>query len=188
MQKYFYLLITAVISIINVKETSAHPHMFIDISMKYMLNDSGVSGIYTYWDIDEMTSAQIVGCYDKNKNGIFEKQELIQILKCALPTIQNMTTISWGLNFYTIEKVERFNTVIKNKTKVIYSFFIPCSIPLNDIPDGKITVYFEDSTMYIAFTLNKKLIQVSSNKNIVGKIIFGKIDYIETVILHLQRN
>ena len=55
------------------------------------------------------------------------------------------------------------------------------------MPDKKITVFFEDPTFFIALTLKKKLIQVSSNKNIVGKITFGKIEYTETVILHLER-
>ncbi len=162
--------------------------MFIDVSLKYILDDTGVSGMYTYWNIDEMNSAQIIDYYDSNKNGIFEKQELIQILKIALQTIQNMTTISWGIHFYSIERVEKFNAVIKNKTNVVYSFFIPCTIPLDEIPDKKVTAYFDDPTMYVAFTLKKDLIQVSSHKTITGKISFGKIDYIETVILHLQRN
>lgn len=169
------------------KHVVAHPHMFIDVSMKFMLNESGMSGIYTYWKIDEMNSTQLIDYYDKNRNGTFEKNELIQILKFTLPNIQNMTTISWGLNFFDLQKVEKFNANVNNKKNVVYSFFIPCTISVKEISDKKITVYFEDPTIFIAFDLKKDLIQVSSNEHINGTVTFGKIDYIETVILYLKR-
>ena len=187
MRKHHFLLTTVIFLNISTKQISAHPHLFIDVAMKFILSDSGLSGIYTYWSIDEMNSAQIIDYYDTNRNGTFEKKELIQILKFTLPNIQDMTTISWGLDFCDLQKVEKFNAVIKNKVTVVYSFFIPCNMRLKEINDKKITVFFEDPTIFIAFDLKKDLIQVSSNEYINSTVTFGKIDYTEAVILHLKR-
>lgn len=65
----------------------AHPHLFIDVPAKFAINDSGLSGIYTYWKLDEMNSALILDFYDKNNSGKFEKSELIEILKYTLVNI-----------------------------------------------------------------------------------------------------
>ncbi len=187
MKKYNFFVITIVISGIFTKHISAHPHLFIDVSMKFIISDSGLSGIYTNWSIDEMNSTQMIYYYDMNKSGKFEKKELIEILRFTLPNIQNMTTISWGTHFLNVQKVERFNAIIKNREKIIYSFFIPCNIQYKEIPDKKITVFFEDASMFTAFDLKKDLIQTSSNERIESNITFGKMDYIDTVVLHLKR-
>ena len=187
LRKYCLLFTATVFFNISPKQLLAHPHMFIDVSIKFMLSDSGLAGIYTYWSIDEMNSAQIIDYYDTNRNGTFEKKELIQILKFTLPNIRNMSKVSWGNNPLNLQKVEKFNAVIANKVRIVYSFLIPCNISIKDISDKKIAVYFEDPTIFIAFDFKKDLIQASSNEYIKGNITFGKIDYKETIILHLKR-
>ena len=165
----------------------SHPHLFIDVSAKFAINDSGLSGIYIYWKLDEMNSAIIKDFYDKNNSGIFEKKELIEILKITLVNIQNVTTISYGTKFLSVEKVERFNAVLNGEEKIVYSFFIPCNIPYKKLKGKKLTLRFSDPTIYIAFTLKRELIQVSTNEFLVGKVHFGVVNYSDAVIFELRR-
>jgi ABC-type uncharacterized transport system substrate-binding protein len=165
----------------------SHPHLFIDVSAKFAITDSGLSGIYTYWKLDEMNSAIIKDFYDKNNSGIFEKKELIEILKITLVNIQNVTTISYGTKFLSVEKIERFNAVFNGEEKIVYSFFIPCNISYKKLKGKKLTLRFSDPTIYIAFDLKKELIQAFTNEYLVGKISFRVVNYTDAVVFELKR-
>jgi ABC-type uncharacterized transport system substrate-binding protein len=165
----------------------SHPHLFIDVSAKFAITDSGLSGIYTYWKLDEMNSAIIKDFYDKNNSGIFEKKELVEILKITLANIQNVTRLSYGAKTLSVETVERFNAVLNGEEKIVYSFFIPCNIPYRKLKGKKLTLCFNDPTIYIAFTLKKEMIQVSTNKYLIGKVHFRVVNYSEAVIFELKR-
>lgn len=186
-RNYNRLYITLLLLSFFFSYSFSHPHLFIDVSAKFTLNDSGLSGIYTYWKLDEMNSAIIKDFYDKNSNGIFEKNELIEILKITLDNIQNVTSLSYGTKLLSVEKVERFNAVYNSEEKIVYSFFIPCDIPYRELKGKKLTLSFHDPTIYIAFTLKKELIQVSSNKCLIGKVNFREVNYSDAIIFELKR-
>lgn len=166
---------------------SSHPHMFINIAMKLMLSDTGLLCIHTYWEVDEMNSAIILDYYDNNKNGSFDKNELLQILKHTLTTISDVTNISYDLESIETEEIKKFNAVVKNNKKVIYSFVIPCNIHIKELANKEVIILFQDPTMYIAFDLKKDLIQVSHNNNIEGLISYRTIDYNEAVVFQLVK-
>ena len=165
----------------------SHPHLFIDVSVKFSINDSGLSGIYAYWKIDEMNSTMIMDFYDKNNSGKFEKSELIEILKYTLINIQNVTSLSYGTKFLSVERVEKFNAVLNSENKIVYSFFIPCDIPFKNLKGEKLTLYFSDPTIYIAFNLKRELIQVSANKYLIGKVGFRVVNHSDAVVFELRR-
>ena len=53
----------------------SHPHLFIDVMVKFMLTDSTLSGFNVFWDMDEMYSASLIDEFDINRNNRFEKEE-----------------------------------------------------------------------------------------------------------------
>ena len=168
----------------------AHPHMFIDVSMKFMLSDSGLAGIYVYWEMDEMNSAWLIDEYDKNKNRIFEKAEQNAIRSEAFGNAAGQNyflSLTWGITSLHSVVAEQFSASIKNKSTVVYSFYIPCNIGLRRGMSTQIYLFFEDPTIYIAFTLKKGLIKVSSNDYTEGSISFQKIDYSDAAVLQLKR-
>lgn len=95
--------------------------------------------------------------------------------------------MSYGTKFLSVEKVERFNAVLNGKKKIVYSFFIPCDIPYKKLKSKRLTLYFSDPTMYIAFTLKRELIQVSKNKYFIGKVNFRVVNYSDAVVFELRR-
>jgi len=166
-----------------------HPHMFIDVSLKFMLNDSGLKGIYVFWDMDEMNSAWIIEEQDKNRNGTFEKNEQIRIYNEAFSNAaaqNHFMRVSWGLKMLETVQAQKFTASIGPGGKVIYAFYVPCKIHLREIADREILVLFDDPTIYIAFTLKKKLVQVSTNNHVKGAIAFKTIDYLDAAILTLE--
>ncbi len=167
----------------------AHPHMFIDVSAKFVLTDSTLAGFHVYWRFDEMNSAIFTDEYDKNGNNQFEPDEVHEIEKEAFLRVADQnyyTAFVWDNKFYKIRKCEKFNVVVGPDGAVRFSFFVPCEFETEEIIGKEMTLFFEDPSMYIAFTLQKDLIQVSTNERWHGKINFGKIDYVECVHLRLS--
>lgn len=165
----------------------SHPHLFIDVSVIFAINDSGLSGIYTYWKLDEMNSAIIKDFYDRNNSGIFEKSELIEILKVTLESIQNVTSLSCGTKIFSVENIEKFNAVVNGEEKVVYSFFIPCDISYEELKGKELILCFSDPTIFIAFTLKKELVQATTNRFLIGKVSFRAVDYSDVIVFKLRR-
>jgi ABC-type uncharacterized transport system substrate-binding protein len=169
---------------------AGHPHMFIDVSLKFMLNDSGLAGLYVCWHLDEMNSAWIIEEYDKNKNGVFDAQEQKDVYREAFSNAASenyFMSMSWGLEMMDTVKVERFTASVENKRTVVYCFYVPCYLHSNKIRGKDIFLFFDDPSIYIAFDLKKELIQVSTNDHIEGAISFKKIDYSDAIVLQLRR-
>ncbi|MBD3355997.1 MAG: DUF1007 family protein [Chitinivibrionales bacterium] len=169
----------------------AHPHMFIDVRAKFMLTDTSLSGVHLYWDFDEMNSAVFIEEFDRNRNNRFESDEITAIEQgafAAAAASNYFTAITWDTKGLKIRTVDRFSAGIRPNKQVRYSFFIPCTILLDDIIDKDITVSFEDPSMFVAFTLVKDMIQVGGTDRVSGTIRFGKADYLEHVILTISRS
>ena len=169
---------------------NSHPHMFIDAMAKVMCSDSALSGIYIYWDFDDMNSAVLIEDYDKNKNRRFEKGEYNDIEVNSFSYCSKsdyFTVLTWDNHYHPIEKVENFVAKVVAEGRVQYSFFIPLNIPIEKVVGKKIKLFFEDPSMFIAFTLKKNLIQVNTHEAITGTIGFGKVDHLECAIVTIKR-
>lgn len=189
-RKLLFLIVSTVLCAVIPNRTEAHPHMFIDVMSKFMITDTSLAGFYIYWDLDEMNSAMLIEEFDKNGNGRFEKAESEQIEKNAFSYCANQNffiTFTWGKKALKLGKVDDFLATVANNSRVRYSFFVPCDIPMKDIYGKEITIFFQDPSMYIAFELNKELIQVSTNKIWENNISFSETDYIQNIILTFNR-
>ncbi|MFP4014177.1 MAG: DUF1007 family protein [Chitinispirillaceae bacterium] len=187
-QKLLLILVIFCAALMNTAH--AHPHMFIDVMSKFMVNDSALTGFYVYWDFDEMNSAMLIEEFDKNGNGRFEKEESDLIEKNAFSYSANhnfFITFTWDKKALKLNKVDDFLATVANNSKVRYSFFVPCDIPLDDISGKDVTIFFQDPSMFVAFELNRKLIQASSTKEWTSTISFDKMDYLESIILTITK-
>jgi ABC-type uncharacterized transport system substrate-binding protein len=155
-----------------------------------MLTDSTLSGINVFWDLDEMTSAGLIEEFDLNRNNRFEKSEYQKLDKDAFSYAANsgfFTVFTWGEHVLRITSVSHFVAEIRPDSRIRYSFFIPCDLLLTDIAGEKIVLFFNDPSMFVAFELKKKLIQVSTNTLWEGDIHFEIDDYIDLIVLSIKR-
>ena len=108
----------------------SHPHIFIAQKIKIIFDNQGLAGFNIHWTFDDMFTSMIVGDYDKNQNGILEKDEVALIKKEAFSYVSNY-------NYFTFVKIEgkpfdlkfiqNFSAELHDK-KLVYKFFIPCHV------------------------------------------------------------
>jgi ABC-type uncharacterized transport system substrate-binding protein len=186
----YLILLAAACVLFSAQQARAHPHMFIDVMVKFMLNDTALVGFYVYWDFDEMNSAMLIDDFDRNRNGRFEQSESDTVEREAFAYSANsnyFTALTWDKKLLKVHLVSDFLASIQGKSIVRYSFYVPCDIALEDIAGKEVSVFFHDPSIFVAFELKKNLIQVSAHERWDGAIRFGTVDYVERIILTIRR-
>lgn len=175
----------------------AHPHLFVDAILTAVFDEKGLAGFEEYWEFDEMFSTMIVEEHDKNRDGIFDDEEIELIKNKAFMNLKNFgffTHITIDGKTFRIVYVKDFKAEIKGE-KISYSFFIPCHVAAcsrNKII--KISIY--DTTYYTAIQLldelprlkgNTDLYEIASElKRVNNFICFEENGYPETTIVKFR--
>ena len=125
----------------------AHPHIFIDLKVSAS-NDK----VTITWAFDAMTSAMLIGDYDKNKDKVLDASEIAFI---ETDHFRPLAPYSYFMRFFDgkeeleVQKVDSFSASI-DKKRLVYTFSLP-SILLK-----KYELRFFDPEMYVALILKKE--------------------------------
>ncbi len=128
---------------------AAHPHIYIENSVRIMFDGTGMTGINVRWVFDEMFSSTMIEEYDSNKDGTFARQEVEALRRGAFSNLKNyhyFTYITIGSKAFDVRYVKDFRAVIQDH-RIIYTFFIPCHVKADSRPKT-ITIAMYDETYY----------------------------------------
>lgn len=143
-----------VIFLALVSPVQAHPHLFIEASMKVQMDDQGLAGIEHTWVFDEMFSISIIDEEDKNKDGQFDADEMESIKKNAFSNLKEYDYFTYirsnGKPVKTGE-VRAFRPSVK-EGKLVYSFFLPCHIAASNY-EKKIEISLFDTSYFSAVSM-----------------------------------
>jgi len=163
MQKRITIISTIPIIILTIFCGAAlsHPHVFIAQRIKIVFDDQGLAGFNIHWTFDDMFASMIAGDYDKNKNKILEKSEVMLIKKEAfsyLSTYNYFTFVKIDGKLFDVKFIQNFSAELHD-TKLIYKFFVPCHVRATS-NFKHITLATYDPSYYSAifFTNNKPLL------------------------------
>ena len=126
---------------------SAHPHLFIETKVDVLPEK-----IIVTWRFDEMSSAIIMGDYDKNKNKKLDPDEVAFMEKDHFRTLEPYSYfihMSDGKDEFDLKRVGEFSASFDAK-KLIYTFAIPKP------KFKKYELRFYDAEMYVALILKKE--------------------------------
>ncbi|MBU2591221.1 MAG: DUF1007 family protein [Nitrospinota bacterium] len=150
----------------------AHPHVFIEQKIEIIFGKQGIEGFNINWQFDEMFTSMIIGDYDKNSNGILEENEVIQIEKEAFSNLSDFsyfTFIKIDGKVFKIKSIKNFSVSLNNN-KLVYNFFIPCSVTAtNDFQHIIIDSYDPSYYSTIIFD-NNRLASLNNSKAFEVKI------------------
>ncbi|MBL0731661.1 MAG: DUF1007 family protein, partial [Desulfosarcina sp.] len=135
----------------------SHPHVFIVQRIKIVFDDKGLAGFKIQWNFDDMFAVMIAGDYDKNQNGILEKNEITLIKNEAFSYLANynyFTFIKIGEKPFKVEFIKNFTATLNNN-KLSYNFFVPCHVTATN-SFKHITVAVYDPSYYSAIFFAEK--------------------------------
>jgi ABC-type uncharacterized transport system substrate-binding protein len=144
-----------VLLILGVMPAHAHPHVFVNNKMIITFDAGMLQGISFKWTFDDMFSNMILSDYDPRHTGQFDAAQIKAVKEGAFDNLENyhyfIAFVSGNkpINHF---KIEKFTPSVMEKSKLVYTFFVPLKVPVT--PTGqsvRVTVY--DDSYYVAFDL-----------------------------------
>jgi tRNA threonylcarbamoyladenosine biosynthesis protein TsaE len=112
-------------------------------------------GISFTWTFDDMFSNMILADYDPKHTGQFDAAHVKAIKEGAFDNLENyhyFIALAVGKKQLSHFKIERFAPTVADKTKLVYTFFVPLDVPVQPTDQAvRVTVY--DDSYYVAFDL-----------------------------------
>ncbi|WP_198138382.1 DUF1007 family protein [Pelobacter propionicus] len=130
------------------KECHAHPHVFIDCSIRLEFSGGKLTGIIEKWSFDEMFSSMILMDYSKNGSGNIDSNKIAALKK---EYFDKLAKDSFFTKMYIDNKVMKFNVASNfvptvEDGKLIFSFKLNTGgVP---IPSSGASVTVYDDTYY----------------------------------------
>jgi len=128
---------------------AAHPHLFVENSVKVRFDAAGMTGIAVEWTFDEMFSSTMIETYDSNKDGNFSSAETEALRRKAFSNLKGyhyFTFIMIADKPFNVQYIRDFEARIKDH-KIIYAFFVPCHVKAT-VRERKVTIAIYDETYY----------------------------------------
>lgn len=144
MKRLTLSLILLILLVCATPDLFSHPHMFLDTELVVWDSPEGMEGFTVVWHFDKVFTASIKMDYDRNKDGVFNKEETQAIYNNAFINLKHynyFTYIMWEGDTYIPSSVENFKVRLE-EGRLVYEFFVPFQVRPQGSPINlRIAVY-----------------------------------------------
>ncbi len=154
--RIFLGLFVLALAALPLRDSRAHPHIWIDVVSTFEFKEGKVTGLRVRWTFDEFFSAGIIHHFDKDKSGSFDDAETASLQKGAFEATQDdsyFTHIKINDARIRLKKVQSYKAEIF-KSSLVMEFVAQLPEPVDPSKD-KITVSVFDSTYYVDVAFEK---------------------------------
>ena len=133
----------------------AHPHVFVNNKMTVVFDGGMLQGITFTWTFDDMFSNMILADYDPKHTGQFDAAQVKALKAGAFDNLENyhyFVALAVGKKQLSRFEIQRFTPSVADKTKLVYTFFIPLMVPVKPAEQSVHATVYDDS-YYVAFDL-----------------------------------
>jgi ABC-type uncharacterized transport system substrate-binding protein len=154
--------------IVGAVKSEAHPHLFIEPSLKLLVTDQKITGLRVNWLWDKWWTEDVMAQCDLDKNGHLDSSEIKKVYKdffIGIKSFNFFTEVEVNKKTIKYSDIKNFNARLNTENLLEYEFEIPLNQPLE--VKANIRVRFSDQTIYTAFSAE---IPVSGNKVIIEAV------------------
>ncbi|MGO9310042.1 MAG: DUF1007 family protein [Spirochaetia bacterium] len=141
--------------VLSVVPAHAHPHVFVNNKMVVSFDAGMLQGISFRWTFDDMFSSMILEDFDPRHTGQFDAAQVKAVKEGAFDNLENyhyFIALAAGNKPISRFKIQKFTPSVVEKTKLVYSFYVPLNLPVKPTDQSvRVTVY--DDSYYVAFDL-----------------------------------
>ena len=143
------ILLSVFFILISYTHSKSHPHMWIDLTSKILVNDEGlVSSIEQEWLFGDFSSAALIDDISRHPKGLnFGLKEEISKIFNNLYSYNYFTLIKADSDKMKIGRVVKFDAEIRGM-RVWIKFILPILTPI-DLNNKHLTISIFDPTYYI---------------------------------------
>ncbi|MCW5729221.1 MAG: DUF1007 family protein [Alphaproteobacteria bacterium] len=139
------------------RPAAAHPHVWIDADLSFVVRDGKVRALDIVWRFDEFFSAQMLLDFDRNRDGRLDAAELQALSRqtqASLGEYSFFTHIRHGERRQAVREVNGFRVEVE-KGSVVYRFTVPLEEPA-DPRRSPLVVGLYDETYFVDIALDGK--------------------------------
>ena len=129
----------------------AHPHIFVEARLEVVAGpDGSIQELRNVWRFDEMFSASVVMDFDKNSNAELDPDELAEVGKTVLDSLEEFsyyTTITEDGRTVKVRKPDVINVDYKDGQLLMF-FAVKPSEPMPLTKGNKLSFGIYDPTLY----------------------------------------
>ncbi|MDX2307070.1 MAG: DUF1007 family protein [Hyphomicrobium sp.] len=136
---------------------SAHPHVWVEVRSTVLYDGGKITGFQHRWTFDDMYTAMAIQGLDKNRDGIYSREELQELAKVNIDGLREFGFFTVArLNGQALTLAEPKGYWLDHKDNVLaLEFMLPLEAPIAADSEGfEFAVY--DETFFIAFDLAKE--------------------------------
>lgn len=133
----------------------AHPHVFIEQSLRLDFEESGLRSLAFAWEFDELFSSPLILDYDRDRDGRFGPEET-RALKAG--AFDNLSKFHWFISVQEGGKAlplgspRNFSAEIKGN-RLVYRFDIPMVLSWAATGSRRISILVYDESYFVAYSL-----------------------------------
>lgn len=141
----------------------AHPHVFVDATVKVLFDEKGLSGVENHWVYDEVYSMATISSVDTDGDGKLSAKEsnalkLIVFGEASKANFFNY--IQCGSEFLKVEKIRSFKASVKNR-RLVLDFILDFTVPTaNDYT--LLVLVVADPSNYVQITADMEKAEASA--------------------------
>jgi len=138
---------------------AAHPHVWIDATLTYVVADSRVIALDVTWLFDDFYSAMVQEDFDGDGDGVLSQQEpdtLVGLSAVNLSQYSFFTHVKIGSDRLTIRAVREFYAETTAEGLTLYRFRVPLPAPAEP---KDIAVGLFDDSYYVDVALAEAAVQ-----------------------------
>lgn len=146
-----FVILLASIFLVNV--AWAHPHVFADVTVQAVFDETGLIGIQNHWEYDEIYGTSMFAAADRDGNGVLSKKELDVLQEDILSPLASHNYYNYVLNgtkFLPAEGIENFQAKKKNG-KLVLDYLVRFRVPVTK-DYSFLVVVVNDLSNYISVT------------------------------------
>ena len=145
----------------------AHPHVFVDATVKVLFNEKGLSGVQNHWVYDEVYSAATIASVDKDGDGNLSASESEMLKTVVLSEAAKSNYFNYiqsGSEFLKAGKFLSFKASVKNR-RLVLDFVLEFVVPVAS-DYTMLVLVVADPSNYVQVTADMENADVSAPGNI----------------------
>jgi ABC-type uncharacterized transport system substrate-binding protein len=147
-------LAAAVLCATFASAADAHPHMWVTVETTVLHGKGGFVGLSYKWTFDEAYTAMAIDGLDKNKDGIYDRQELAELAKVNIDGLKDFAYFTYAfLDGRKLGTGDAQDYWLEHKSGILtLHFTLPFAAPVAGQPK-ELAFAIRDPEFFIAFEL-----------------------------------
>ena len=145
----------------------AHPHVFVDATVKVLFNEKGLSGVENRWVYDEIYSSATIASVDTDGDGKISASESDRLKSIVLGEIAKSNYFNYiqsGSEFLNAQKIQNFKASVE-KGRLVLDFVVGFTAAVG-ADYSLLVIVVADPSNYVQVTADMENADVAAPGNV----------------------